>query len=182
MVKFVSALFVAVLLFSCGSSSKEMEEQRTKISDLETTLKERSLELPDGEKLDPTKEKELIELLKNYYQNYPEDKFSADCLAKLHMIYSGKREYRTAAKYGDTLISNYKDYINRTIILESMASTYDIFIQPRDSSKVRYYNELILTENKDLSKDKREEIEFRLKHNDLTIEELIEFQLTPKAK
>ena len=182
MVKFFNLLIVLVIVVGCGSSSKEMEELRTKITDMEAKIKDQSLTMDAGEKSDPDKEKELIDLLKNYYQTYPEDKFSADCLAKLHMIYSGKRMYSTAAKYGDTLINNHTDYINRSIILESMASTYDIFIQPRDSAKVRYYNELILTEDKELSKEKRAEIEFRLKHNDLTIEELFELQLNPKAK
>lgn len=182
MVKLFNLLIVLVIAVGCGSSSKEMEDLRTKISDMETKIKDQSLTMDAGEKGDPAKEKELIDLLKSYHQKYPEDKFSADCLAKLHMIYSGKRMFSTAAKYGDTLISNHTDYINRTIILESMASTYDIFIQPRDSAKVRYYNELILTEDKDLSKEKREEIEFRLKHNDLTIEELLVLRMNPKVK
>ena len=159
-----------------------MEALRAKITNVENKIKDQSLTMDAGEKVNPAQEKELMDLLKNYYQTYPDDKFSADCLAKLHMIYSGKRMFATAAKYGDTLINNHIDYINRNIILESMASTYDIFIQPRDSLKVRYYNELILTEDKELSKEKRTEIEFRLKHNDLTIEELLELQLNPKAK
>jgi len=71
-----------------------------------------------------------------------------------------------ALEYGDTLLLNFPNYKNRDFILESMASTYDVLIEPRDTSKVRYYYSLLL-KVKNLPKEKREGIENRLKHLDL---------------
>ena len=47
-----------------------------------------------------------------------------------------------------------------------MASTYDVLIEPRDTSKVRYYYSLLL-KVKNLSKEKRDGIVNRLKYIDL---------------
>ena len=63
------------------------------------------------------------------------------------------------------------------MILESMANAYDMFIQPRDISKVKQYNNMLLKENPKMDKEKREEIEFRMKHIDLTIDQLIDLQI-----
>ena len=89
------------------------------------------------------------------------------------MIYSSTKRYEKSAIYGDTLVLEYPDYINRPLILESMANVYDMYIFPRDTSKVRYYNELLLKENKDISKEKREEIQFKLDNLELTLQEII---------
>ena len=90
------------------------------------------------------------------------------------MICSSTKRYPLSINYGDTLLNQYPDYINRAMIVESMAVTYDIFISPRDKEKVRFYNELLLKENPNLPKDKRKEIEFKLENLDLTLEEMIE--------
>ena len=90
------------------------------------------------------------------------------------MIYSSTKRYPLSVNYGDTLLNQYPDYINRAMIIESMAVTYDIFILPRNKDKVRFYNELLLKENPDLSEDKQAEIKFKLENLDLTLEEMIE--------
>ena len=46
---------------------------------------------------------------------------------------------------------------------------------PRDTSKVRYYNELLLKENPKMSKESKEGIEMKLKHLDLNFEEYLDF-------
>jgi len=90
------------------------------------------------------------------------------------MIYSSTKRYSLSVNYGDTLLKQYPNYINRAIIIESMAVTFDIFILPRKKEKVRFYNELLLKENPDFPKEKQEEIKFKLENLDLTLEEIIQ--------
>jgi hypothetical protein len=53
-----------------------------------------------------------------------------------------------------------------------MASAYDIYILPRDTSKVRHYYDLLLKDEKvDVSKKK--DIRARLNHLNLTFDEYI---------
>ena len=59
------------------------------------------------------------------------------------------------------------------MILESQASNFDIFYEPRDTSKIRYYYTLLLKENPTMNKDKKQGIEMRLKHLNLTFDEYI---------
>ncbi len=113
----------------------------------------------------------------DYYHNYPEDTYAAECLDKVHMKYSGLNIHPRAVEYADTLLLKYPDYVNRAMVLESQGSTYDVFIQPRDTAKVRYYYELLLKENPKLDKDKRAGIKDRLKHLDMTFDEFIEYKM-----
>jgi hypothetical protein len=81
--------------------------------------------------------------------------------------------YRLAAQYGDTLIRKYPAYKNRPMVLQSIASAYDMSIVPRRKDLVEKYYKLLLKENKDLPAEERESIQYRLDHIDLTFEELI---------
>jgi hypothetical protein len=76
----------------------------------------------------------------------------------------------------DTLIQNYPLYKNRSMVLESLASAYDVFIIPRRKDKVKRYYEMLLKESKTLTNEQRKDIEFRLQNIDLTFEELIQKQ------
>lgn len=181
--KAILLLFISGILFvGCNSSAQDAVTYRESIKSLEDSLSVASLKLQPGEKMDVQMKQRLINKLVYYYQNFPEDKYAPEYLDKLHMIAVGERDYETAMKYADTLINNYKDYINRSMVLESMANAYDMFILPRDTSKVRYYNDLLLKENPDMDKDKREEIQYRMKHLDLTIDEFIDFQINSQTK
>ena len=96
----------------------------------------------------------------------------------LQMIYSAKRDFTTAAKYADTLIENYPNYPNRLLVIESQYTNYDMFIQPRDQEKARYYLEMLLKEDKKMDKQTRADFEYRLEYMDLTIEQLMERNMT----
>ena len=78
-------------------------------------------------------------------------------------------------------VMKYPNYINRALVLESQGSTYDIFLQPRDTSKVRYYYELLLKENPKMEKDKREGIKDRLIHIDMNFDEFINYKMNAMA-
>lgn len=181
--KAILSLFISGILFvGCNSSAQDAVKCREDIKSLEDSLSVASLKLQPGEKLDVQMKERLINKLVHYYQSFPEDKYAPEYLDKLHMIAAGERDYVTAMKYADTLINNYKDYINRAMVLESMANAYDMFIVPRDTSKVRFYNDILLKENPEMDMDKRDEILYRMKHLDLTIDEFIDFQINSQMK
>lgn len=171
-----------LLLVGCNTSAQDAEQSRGDIKLLEDSISVASMKLELGEKIDDAMKQRLIDKLVNYYQSFPEDEYAPEYLDKLHMVAVGEQDYETAMKYADTLIKNYKGYINRAMVLESMANAYDMFILPRDTSKVRYYNDLLLKENPKMDKEKREEILYRMKYLDLTIDEFIEFQINTEME
>ena len=118
---------------------------------------------------------ELINRLKSYYRYFPNDAYSAECLFKIHIKYSDLIAQKDAMAYGDTLLSKFPTYKNRDFLLESMASSYDVIIEPRDTAMVRKYYSLLLKES-NLSPEKRQDIGFRLKHLELDFFEFIDFQ------
>lgn len=163
---------LVLLLISCKSDG-DHEGLRTQIKELEDSISMLTANLRPGQQVNPSLDQDLVALLQDYYRQFPDDPYAPECLDKLHMKYSGMGDYKTCALYADTLIDNYPDYVNRAMILESQATNYDFYIQPRDTTKVRYYYELLLKENPDLPEEKREGIKDRLNHLDLTIEQLI---------
>jgi hypothetical protein len=121
---------------------------------------------------------ELIDALLDYYRTFPEDKYSPECLDKVHFVYTAMRKFASAARYGDTLLINYPNYVNREMVIESQYNTYDMFIEPRNVEKVEYYLNMWLSEYPNMDKDKKEEIEYRLKYVDLTIEQIMDMRMT----
>ena len=94
------------------------------------------------------------------------------------MKYSGSGDFKKAAMYGDTLLLKYEYYVNRAMILESLANIHDMNLSPRDTSKVRFYSEMLLKENPDLPLEKVEDINYRLDNINLTIRELIQKRIS----
>lgn len=176
---------LTVALCSCGDGEEKgsqgdrpsKEELKEKITYMEDSIKGLTARLKEIKQIPNLTRMELINRLLDYYHYYPEDPYSAQCLDKVHMAYSGMNVQVRAVQYADTLLEKYPDYVNRAMVLESQGSSYDIFIQPRDSAKVRYYYELLLKENPKMEKDKREGIKDRLKHNNLTFDEYIEYKM-----
>jgi hypothetical protein len=119
---------------------------------------------------------ELIDNYLQFFRNYPEDNYAPECLDRVQMIYTGLNLPQRAVVYADSLLLQYPNYSNRKLVLENQASTYDMFIQPRDTAKVRYFYEKILEEFPNESKEYLNEIKFRLNYLKLTIPELIEFR------
>ena len=77
-------------------------------------------------------------------------------------------EYRTASTYADMILSQYPNYVNRQMVIESQIVNYDIFITPRNAEKVKQYIELMLKE-KELSAEARKEYESRLQNIDKSL-------------
>jgi hypothetical protein len=176
-------ILVIGFAYSCGGDKSKdgdkpsKEELISRIKEMEDSLKGLQANLNETKQIPNLTHFELIDRLLTYYHNYPEDPYSAECLDKVHMKYSGLNIPIRAAQYADTLLLQYPDYPNRAMVLESQGSTYDVFIQPRDTSKVRYYYELLLKENPKMEKDKREGIKDRLNHLDMNFDEFIEYKM-----
>jgi hypothetical protein len=175
--KFLVFFSLVILIFvsSCGSKSKD--DVSVQIEELKEIIKQKEDSLSNfqtsNEPIPQKKHYELIESLLKFYRTFPKDKYAPVCLDKVQMSYSGLGVYFKAVEFADTLIERYPKYINRAMVLESQASNFDIFHEPRDTNKVKYYYGLLLKENPKLDKDKKEGILMRLKHLDLTFDEYI---------
>jgi len=187
-----AAIMIVILLgtylVSCGSNASEKGSQ-VKIS--RDSLKDKIKEMEDSlmqfqnVKASPAQvslsQIELINRLTNYYRNYPEDPYAADCLFKVLIKYSDMGAYRKSVAYGDTLLEKFPSYKNRDFILESNASTYDVFIEPRDTAMVRkYYNMLLKDVN--FSAQKKKDIRNRLAHLEMDLFEFSAYNMKKRAK
>jgi hypothetical protein len=181
----IGGFFTCLLvLFSCGSNDKvakgdkpTREELKGRIKVMEDSIKGLQSNLATIKQIPNLTHYELINRLLDYYHFYPEDDYAAECLDKIHMKYTGLNIPSKAAEYADTLLQKYPRYPNRALVLESQGSTFDAFLQPRDTSKVRYYYELLLRENPSMNKQKRKEIKERLNHLSLSFDQYIEFKM-----
>jgi len=171
---FISAL---VILASCGGSMNTEEGILENINELETSLSEMSA----GASLDASSYKksqeEYITSLILLYQKFPKSEKAPLSLDKVHMVYAGIGDYQNSTKWADTLLNKYPKYINRAMVLESQANSYDALIQPRDSAKVRTYYTMLLNEFPGLDQEKRTDIERRLQFNKLNFNQYIELQM-----
>ncbi len=182
----LASIFITTL-FACKEavekdSKPSREYLKTRIKEMEDSINSLQQQLSEIKKIPNLTHFELIDRLLDYYHNYPEDKYAAQCLDKVHMKFAGLNIPSRAAEYADTLLINYPNYPNRALVLESQGSTYDIFIQPRDTSKVRYYYEMLLKENQNMDNEKRAGIRDRLNHLNLTFDEFIEYKMNSITK
>jgi len=188
--KIIFGLIVLLIFAACGNDKENgndapkpsKEELRGNIKQMEDSLKGLQANLSEIKQIPNLTRIELINRLLAFYYNYPEDAYAAECLDKVHMTYSGMNVHIKAIAYADTLLEKYPKYVNRAMILESQGSSYDIFMQPRDSSKVRYFYELLLKENPSMDKDKRAGIKDRLKNNQLNFDQFIDKKMNEIAK
>jgi hypothetical protein len=111
---------------------------------------------------------DLINRLKDVISNYPTAPESASCLFKLHMKYGEMKGYKESIAYGDTLLQRFPDFKDRDLVLQSIATTYDIWIKPRDANKVGAYLSKLL-ESRTLSESEKNEIKNRLKYIHLDV-------------
>lgn len=176
-------LFLALTIVSCSENKSKndkptKESLKARIKEMEDSIRGLQANLSEIKQIPNLTHFELINRLLDYYHNYPEDPFAAECLDKVHMKYSGLNIPERAAQYADTLLLEYPKYPNRAMVLESQGSNFDVFIQPRDTAKVRYYYNLLLKENPKMDKEKRSGIEDRLKHLDMNFDEFIEYKIS----
>lgn len=181
--KYLFISVFAIVAVACSTFSKDEKDKpsktelKAKIKEMEDSLVQLQADLSSIKQIPNLTHFELINRLLDYYHNYPEDPISAEYLDKVHMKYSGLNIYEQAVKYADTLLMNYPDYKNRALVLESQGSSYDVFPEIRDTSKVRYYYTLLIKENPKMNREKIKGIKERLKHLNLTFDQYIEFKM-----
>ncbi|MES2799748.1 MAG: hypothetical protein V4638_07005 [Bacteroidota bacterium] len=164
------SLLLTLLLSACSTPEGGAKvELQNKITSMEDSLRKNPSAL-SAPKL------ALANMYLSYQEKFPEDEQAPAYLDKAHMVYSGIGLYVKSAKLADLIIEKYPKYINRAMVLESQATNYDYLIEPRDSAKVRYYYNLLLSENPNFDKDARKQIVYRLKNNHLTLNEFIKIQ------
>lgn len=176
MKKIVNVVIISLVACMLSCSNKGPNEEANAAPNTPKAMQESIVQMEDSiAKLDPSKLKpaaynlnqiELINRLEAYVNTFPKDPYSADCLFKLHMIYAGLNAQRKSVACGDSLLRLFPNYVNRTLLLESMASAYDMFITPRDTAAVRTYYTQLLNDSK-YPEDKKQAIKERLKYLDL---------------
>jgi hypothetical protein len=171
----IGMLCMGMLSCSVNSSSKEnTSETNAKMLKDNIVEMEDSLSRMAGSNISPTAYNlahfELINRLESYYKSFPKDSYSAECLFKIHMLYSGLNSHMKSVAYGDTLLRAFPDYKNKHLLLESMASSFDLFITPRDTAAIRKYYNMLLSDNS-YTKEKKQQIRMRLKFLHLTFME-----------
>ena len=183
--KFIlSSLFVlfSFVLIQCNSGEKKENEKpgqadlKKRINVMDDSLKVLYKELMN----DPTKQipslaiYETINRYLEFYKNYPKDVYSATCLDKVQQLYLQEKVYEKSLEYTDTLLVNFPKYEKRAGLLLNAGSTCDML---QDKVNMEKYYKMLLKENPNLNKETRDMVEFRLKHIDLTFDQLIELQM-----
>lgn len=173
--KLILGMSVLLVLFSCSNLPESESEYITYIAEMEDSLKTMSTDAAQQKNYKETQDRYVTKLIE-FYQKYSESKDAAISLDKVHMLYSGMGDYETSVKWADTLLIKFPKYVNRAMVLESQANSYDAFLQPRDTTMVRKYYTQLLNEFPDIDKAKRADIEERLKYNKLTLQQYMEIQ------
>ncbi len=178
--KLLGYFFLCSIVFSCSSKTNESTVPKT----AEETIKEIE-KFEDSLRLNQTNTTafahpelglKYAEKCMAYAVDFPKTKKAPYYLDKAHIILAGIGLHRRSAELGEKLLVDYPFYENRLMVIESVASSYDVLIVPRDKNKVEKYYQLLLKEGKKLSEERKKEIQFRLEHSELTFEELIELQ------
>jgi hypothetical protein len=183
-----SLVVLAVLLWgvnSCKNSTADTETAapvsreslKASIQAMEDSITTLSTQKTTGAMLSLSQQ-ELINRLTAYYRNYPEDPYSADCLFKVQMVYSGLNAHRKSIAYGDTLLKKFPSYKNKYLAIESNIAALDVFIEPRDTSEIHRYYNMLLNDN-EYPSAKKLEIRRRLKYLELSI---FDYASLPKNK
>lgn len=173
-------LSLSLVVESCGGPAKtdKKTELISSIKQMEDSIVAIQKNPMQAAKMPSLTNIELINRLLAYYHAFPKDKYAAQCLFKAHIKYSDLQAYELSVAYGDTLLQLFPNYENKDFLLESIASTYDVLIEPRNEEKVRFYYEILLKE--DLKTVKRKDIENRLAHIDLDFFEYSQFRMNGK--
>jgi hypothetical protein len=169
--------FIFLLICSCeeGSQKKSALSRATlklRITELEDSIANVQKNPNNLGKITSLTNIELINRLTDYYRAFPKDDYSSDCLFKIHMKFSELNAHEKSVAYGDTLLELFPNYKNKEFLIESMASAYDAYIIPRDTSKIRSYFSLLLNDPK-VKSDKKRDIRKRLEHLELSFDDYI---------
>lgn len=180
MVKFLVFAVCLIGLVSCGENAEkkpvtiaDQEAQALKdFKQYEDSLKKATTDLNTNNEVGIAYANKCLD----FYTTFPKSKEAPRFLDKAHIIFSSIGLYRRSVQLGETLLKTFPDYKNRLYVIESIATSYDVFLLPREKEKVIYYYELLLKEGTNLPADRKREIQDRIDNADKTFEELISEQ------
>ena len=151
-----------------------VEDLKEKIQVMDDSLAVLTTDFLDEkiEKIDRLVYHEAINRNIDFYNHFPEHNYAPFALEKASSMYMAIKVEEKAADWRDTILVNYPDYDRSFDILELQKAYYEGY-DSYDKEKVEHYIEKML-EHKNLSDDKREELEYRLENIDLSFKELIQ--------
>lgn len=164
-------LVLVISITSCGGNAKK-ESVHKRIDSYEDSIKQWGGGLGSKDEIHAFADA-YIETLLEAYNEEPDNAKTPVYLDRVHIWYSVKEDYPNSIKWASTILDNYPKYPNREMVLESVASMYDLNITPRDSVKVRAYYEQLLREFPRLDAEKKNGIVNRLKYNNLSFNDYI---------
>ncbi len=173
------SLIILLSVAACSESSQQTVEEKSK--ELLENFKryEDSLGVM-GQKSQITNSTSAVayaEKCISVAEQIPKSKEAPKLLDKAHMIFCNFNMHRRSLAPAQMLIEKYPSYKNRPMVIQSVASAYDLFILPRQKDQAKKYYKMYLSEYPKLPKAEKEQIQFRLDNIDLTMEELIDKQV-----
>lgn len=177
---FTLCLLVASILTSCGDKTESTtsedevtaEELKSSIKEIDDSLlmlTKKKMKNPDF-KIDRLVYHEGINRNKNFFGKFPEDEYAETALHKIASLYFQLQIEGEAAKWRDSILLHYPNTESKITLLEMQMSYYDY--DNHNKEKLEFYlNELLSLEN--LSEEKKQDYEFRLKHIDKSHSELM---------
>jgi hypothetical protein len=162
------------MLTSCASSDAAEVRSKTAIKKDIKTAEDKVMEASKAGVITEEYTKssdELMSSLLEFYHSYPKDKYSAECVMKVHMRHSALGNTSLSIAYADTLLDQFPKYKNRAQVIESQIQAYEMMVEPRNVAKIKSYLNLWLAENKKAPKQKIEDMEYHLKFVDMSLED-----------
>lgn len=186
MKKIVFAIITLSVLAACGDatentkievpavvSADNMLENLKKIDDSISNVITNAIK--EQKKVPVAAYQKAIEQHLAFYNAYATDERAAESLDKAQSFYTQLKAEDKARIWRDTIIYNFKGYKNRPRVLETQGFSYDYDnYQPE---KMKFYYTMLLEDYPNMDSVKREEVQFRLDHIDLSFEELIELRI-----
>lgn len=178
MIRLAILILTATFLgYSCTSQSTSPEANKQKtIKDALKEIKSFEKKIKNQSTLNEATAVEYADKCLAVAHDFPKSKEAPQMMNKAHVILSSVGLYQRSVVLADSIIIMYPTYEKRVMVLESLASSYDIFIVPRKKEMVKKYYEMLLQEGKSMDSIKRQSIENRLKFIDLSFEDYIKQQ------
>lgn len=180
--KIILIIVLGAFVYSCSNNEKKLEKVVTPAtlkSDIKAMDDSLSVqyELVKKNKVNGIHPNYYINATQKYlafYRKFPKDPYAPVCLDKVQQLYTQQKLYDLVLKFSDTLLMKYPDYKDNPTVLLNCGSIADGIIH--DKKKIQKYYGKLLKDYPNIDKETKEMLEFRLKHIDLTFDELIELQ------
>lgn len=182
-------IVLSILIFACKSNeNKDNTKEKATAKELKSEINKMndSLKVIYADIMkDPSKEIPSLTIIATinsyleFYRNYPQDPFAPECLDKVQQLYLQDKTYEMSLAYTDTLLKKYPHYKEKATLLLNAGSSCEM---TNERSRMKKYYTQLLKEFPKLDKETKEMVEFRLKHIDLSFDQLIELQMKNVGK